>query len=207
MKLRKLTFAALAAFALTLLLAGCSQPPAPTPTPEPTPEPEPSAQTVAATIVANFSCGSADAEELDLIKRLDVEVADPVTVEALAAELTTWTGLDFFINSATIDGETATIDWAANSTLVAGVDDRDFKEEFNFFDVASLNFFMMDSMLSTIMENFPVTEVYYTMDGGQPLAVRAEEDMASMGFPGLPVDLPYMGSPFYEAHNDVIGEG
>lgn len=38
------------------------------------------------------------------------------------------------------------VDWAKDSTLVAGLDDRAQKEEFFMYDVESLSWFMMDSL-------------------------------------------------------------
>lgn len=123
------------------------------------------------------------------------------TAEELAAALTELTGLDFTVTVTTVD-EGLVVDWSADSTLVAGLDDREQKEEFHFFDNVSLNWFMMDSLCHTLTENLGVEIVYYTMDGGKELVVK---EMPSSAV--FPVDVPYMGSEFYEAHDDVKGDG
>lgn len=56
------------------------------------------------------------------------------------------------------------MDWAADSTLIAGLDDREQKEEFHFFDADSMRWFMMDSLWQTLKENFN-RDIYYTMNG------------------------------------------
>lgn len=123
------------------------------------------------------------------------------TAEELADALTELTGLDFFITaSKTADGWI--VDWSADSTLVAGLDDREQKEEFFFFDCDSLNWFMMDSLWRTLTENLDAENIYYTMDGGRKLFL---EKMSS-SINTFPADIPYMGSGFYAAHTDVRGD-
>jgi len=61
---------------------------------------------------------------------------------------------------------------------------------------------MMDSLYRTILENFngEELEVYYSMDGGKPIALE-------ISYPSVfPVETPYMGSPFYSAHSDGLGD-
>lgn len=123
------------------------------------------------------------------------------TAEGLADELSKLTGLDFFITaSQTEDGWI--VDWAADSTLVAGLDDREQKEEFFFFDYDSQCWFMMDSLWRTLTENLDAENIYYTMDGGQELVL---ENLSS-SINTFPSDVPYMGSGFYAAHDDVRGD-
>lgn len=122
------------------------------------------------------------------------------TAEELAAALTELTGLDFTVTVTTVD-EGLVVDWSADSTLVAGLDDREQKEEFHFFDNVSLNWFMMDSLCHTLTENLGVEIVYYTMDGGEELVVK---EMPSSAV--FPVDVPYLGSDFYMAHDNENSE-
>jgi hypothetical protein len=115
----------------------------------------------------------------------------------IAEYLSEWTGLDFTLNSAkdVIDGGLV-IDWSKQSTLVAGLDDREQKEDFKFDDAVSLNWFMMDTMKSTLASNLPVSSVYYCSDG-QPLEFANPEDMAAQGLTELSADEPYYGSYYY----------
>lgn len=122
------------------------------------------------------------------------------TAEELAAELSKLTGLDFNITASKAD-DGLIVDWAADSTLVAGLDDREQKEEFFFFDQDSLRWFMMDSLWRTLTENLNAENIYYIMDGGKELAF--EELYPVSVFPSY---VPYIGSEFYFAHTDVRGD-
>ncbi len=153
------------------------------------------------TLYADFSAGSADAESLGLIKSEEQTVSSALTVEVLAKRLSEWSGLDFTLDGAKLSGDSATVDWAENSTLLAGLDDREQKEGFHFHDAESLNWFMLDSLARTIKENLKVSTVYYSMEGGKPLVL---EDMPRLK--ELPVDQPYEGSTFFSAHNDNMGD-
>jgi hypothetical protein len=129
----------------------------------------------------------------------------PITVEDLAAQLSDWSGLDFLLNSANVDGDSVTVEWAADSTLVAGLGDREQKDDFyHFYDAQSLDWFMMDSLAETIKANLPVTTVYYSQNGGQPLDFTGIGGLT--GLDVLPVDQSYEGSAFFVAHSDVKGD-
>lgn len=151
-------------------------------------------------LYASFAAGSADAEELDLIQTKAVAVPI-VTAEIIAMELSEWSGLDFTINNATVSENILTVDWSADSTLIANLDDRKQKEDFHFFDADSMRWFMMDSLYQSCMENMNISEVYYTMDGGKELTFEELYPIAV-----FPKDAPYMGSPFYFAHADLKGD-
>lgn len=84
------------------------------------------------------------------------------------------------------------MDWAPDSTLIAGLDDREQKEDFFFFDEESLRWFMLDSLWRTLTENLDVTEVYYTMDGGEKLTLVGLNPVDT-----FPAEEPYKGSAFY----------
>lgn len=77
-------------------------------------------------LYANFSAGSERGEELDLIQSKRVTVKE-ISAEILANELSQWSGLDFTINSATVWENRLTVDWSAESTLIANLDDREQK--------------------------------------------------------------------------------
>ena len=137
----------------------------------------------------------------DNVKEYPIEyTGEKKTAEELAQELSKLTGLDFNITASKTD-DGWVVDWAADSTLIAGLDNREQKEEFFFFDFNSLNWFMMDSLWRTLTENLNAENIYYTMDGGKELTF--EELYPVNEFPS---DIPYMGSEFYFAHSDVRGD-
>lgn len=119
--------------------------------------------------------------------------------EELARELTELTGLDFFITASKAD-DGWIIDWAADSTVVAGLDDRE-QTEFIYFNQDSVRWFMMDSLWRNLTEKLDTENIYYTMDGGRELAF---EKLYPVNI--FPSDIPYMGSGFYYAHADVRGD-
>ena len=123
------------------------------------------------------------------------------TAEELARELSDLTGMDFTITASKTD-DGLIVDWAADSTLIAGRDDREQKEDFRFYDYDSMSWFMMDSLWRTLTENLDAENIYYTMDGGQELVL---ENLSS-SINTFPSDVPYMGSGFYAAHDDVRGD-
>lgn len=167
---------------------------------------EPQNQKTSVKLVADFSNGAVGAAESDRIKEETVEVEGEVDITVLAAELSSWSGLDFTLNDARVESDAAYVDWAVSSTLTAGLDEREQKEEFHFFDAVSLNWFMMDSLAQTIKQNLNVQTVYYSMDGGKELAFQNAEDMAAQGLAALPVDQPYEGSVFFVSHAGGMGD-
>lgn len=157
-------------------------------------------------IFADLSAGNPDGEADGLVQSKSIDMESPPDIEALADALYQWTGLDFSLADAHIDGNRAYVDWSADSTLVGGLGDRKQKEEFHFYDAVSLNWFMMDSLVRTIKENLPVDEVYFSMDGGNELVFPNPEDMAAQGLPVLPTNQTYEGSAFFVAHADGRGD-
>lgn len=119
------------------------------------------------------------------------------TAEKLADELTELVGLDFSITASETD-DGLIVDWAADSTLIAGLDNREQKQEFFFFDNVTLSWFMMDSLCRTLTENLGVENIYYTMNGGQKLVVYELYPVSEFDS-----DIPYMGSESYGANGDV----
>lgn len=137
----------------------------------------------------------------DNVKEYPVEfTGNQKTAEGLSDELSKLTGLDFNITADKTD-DGWVVDWAADSTLIAGLDDREQKEEFFFFDHDTLSWFMMDSLWRTLTENLGAENIYYTMDGGKELFLQEVFPVHE-----FPSDIPYMGSDFYFAHSDVKGD-
>ncbi len=124
----------------------------------------------------------------DAIQEIDFGYEEgALTPEHIAEALTARTGLDFDISSTTADGA-ITVDWKSTSTLIGGLGDKDQKEEFYFFDVDSLNWFMMNSLCMSIQKNFDNIDVYYTMEGGQPLELDKLSPPLSIS-PGIAYNL------------------
>ncbi len=161
---------------------------------------ENSGTTQTGVLYADFSYGRGP-NDPDSVKEYPFEYSgEPKTAEELADELSKLTGLDFFITvKAVNDG--IVVDWAANSTLIAGPDDRLQKDEFFFFDAVTLNWFMMDSLYLTLMDNLSIDNVYYTMSGGKTL-----EFVELLPIRIFPSDVPYMGYPYYREHADNQGD-
>ncbi len=146
-----------------------------------------------AVLYADFTFGGATVGD-NIVRQYDMPYEGELTVEMLAHGLSELTGLDFFINSASVEGDSVTIDWASNSTLIANLDDRVQKEEFHMFDSESMRWFMMDSMWQTLIQNLDVQNVYYTQDGGNELVF---EELSPVNV--FPKDMPYSGSVYYFA--------
>ncbi len=151
-------------------------------------------------LFANFSFGDPTGEIPDEIKVKKVMLKE-VTVEALAKELSAWTGLDFFLNSVVEKDGSIYVDWSSKSTLIANLDDRKQKEEFHFFDADEMRWFMMNSLFDTISENLNNSMVHYTMDGGKDLVF---ENLSLLNH--FPANVPFMGSNFYYAHEGDAGD-
>jgi hypothetical protein len=167
----------------------------------PAPDEQP-ADEVPFTLYADFTAGYTGDDLPELIQTKEDTTTEPLDAFFLADQLSQWSGLDFTLNRAEISGEEAWIDWDASSTLVAGLDDREQKEDFHFFDAESLNWFMMDSLARTLAANLPINQVYYSQGGGDALTFAEMTGLTS-----LPVNEPYEGSAFYVAHSDTKGDG
>ncbi len=101
--------------------------------------------------------------------KVQVEALTPM---ALAKALSQWTGLDFALVGAKVQGKTVTVDWSPKSTLIANMGDTPQKEEFHFFDADSMRIFMLDSLAATLRANLGVDAVFYTMDGGKGFHIK-----------------------------------
>ncbi len=149
-------------------------------------------------LIANFLNGRSNFSS-EFLQKYEFSYSGDLTIEKLAQGLTAVTGLDFYINSATINGDSAYVDWSMTSTLLAGLDDRPFKEEFTFYDNVTLNWFMLDSLNTSIIENFNVSNVYYSMNNGEDLIVPEMPPLAIFS-----TDIPYISSTFYYAHGTEL---
>jgi len=151
-----------------------------------------------ASVIADMSRGT---NNEDLIKWQTYYSYQEITAENLIDTLSSWTGLDFKVTVSYNDDNNMIIDWAADSTLVTGLDDREQKEEFRMYDNDSMRWFMMDSMWQTMTRFNGGADIYYTMDGGKELQFD-ELDLGTT----FDINIPYMGSAFYYAHADVKGD-
>ncbi len=122
------------------------------------------------------------------------------TAEELARELSDLTGMDFTITASKTD-DGLIVDWAADSTLIAGRDDREQKEDFRFYDYDSMSWFMMDSPWRTLTANLDAENIFYTMDSGRNLVLEKMSPAIT-----IPADTPYMGSTFYLSHDEGRGD-
>ena len=122
------------------------------------------------------------------------------TAEELARELSDLTGMDFTITASKTD-DGLIVDWAADSTLIAGRDDREQKEDFRFYDYDSMSWFMMDSLWRTLTANLDAENIFYTMDSGRNLVLEKMSPAIT-----IPADTPYMGSTFYLSHDEGRGD-
>lgn len=145
-----------------------------------------------AVIRFDFSNGSAQ----ENIKEETHHSYETISAADLVDALSSMSGLDFAVTLSSTDGRFVA-DWAADSTLIAGLDDRPQREGFEFYDADALRWFMMDSLKKTLGKE----EIYYTMDGGRELAF---DELYPVNV--FPSDLPYMGSAFYFAHADEASE-
>jgi hypothetical protein len=164
-------------------------------------------ETLNLTLYADFSNGVADGK----IEKKEIALKNKLTSRteialALADELSKWTGLDFKLNKVSFpDDERMVVDWSKDSTLVAGLDDREFREGFHFYDAVSLNWFMMDSLVMTFKKNMDIVDIYY-QSNGQPIMFPNSKDMAAQGLTELPVDQVYEGSVFFSSHTGGRGD-
>lgn len=122
------------------------------------------------------------------------------TAEELARELSDLTGMDFTITASKTD-DGLIVDWAADSTLIAGRDDREQKEDFRFYDYDSMSWFMMDSLWRTLTANLDAENIFYTMDSDRNLVLEKMSPAIT-----IPADTPYMGSTFYLSHDEGRGD-
>ena len=148
-----------------------------------------------AVLYTNMTTGSDSPD----IRAHQWEYSGELNAKVLADGLSELTGLDFVITVSNVN-DGLSIDWAANSTLLANLGAREQKEDFRFSDADSMRWFMMDSLWLTLTKNLKVENIYYTMNGGKDLAFDELYPVQT-----FPPDLPYMGSAFFFAHADGQG--
>ena len=153
------------------------------------------------------ACGSTQTDTLyavfdaQTVKEYPIEyTGEKNNAVLLSNELSELTGLDFTIRSHEIDGMLI-IDWDLESTLLSGLDSREQKEDFFFYDYDTMGWFMMDSLWRTLTENLDVENIYYTMDGGKTLTLDKMSPAVT-----IPSDTPYMGSALYLANSNLRGD-
>lgn len=145
-----------------------------------------------AVLYADFSYGATEAEAGDLIQTHELPYEGELTPELLAEGLSELTGLDFEIDSFAETDDGLSVDWAAESTLLMGLDEREQKDGFFFYDVETLSWFMLDSLSRTLRENLGYESIYYTMNGGEDLVLESG---------GMTLFFPVDGGPFYPGTN------
>lgn len=150
------------------------------------------------TLYADFS--AVEGMEATGVQTLTVSVPH-VTAQELAAQLSQWTGLDFTLQAVSTQGAATTVDWAAASSLLTGLEGETPAEGFRFSNTDGLRWFMLDSLCRTLQENLGVQELHYTMDGGRDLTLAGLEPVCV-----FPAQSPYQGSAYYFAQAEAAEE-
>jgi hypothetical protein len=187
---------------LCLLLSGCggSQPSsndAQDVTTSPAAEVETTAETKTVMLYTNTDDGA--------LSENVYEYTGELTADVLGEGLTELTGL-YYTFTSTVNGNDLYIDWSMEPGLLS---DGDAEKMFTFFgdafpDFGTQQWFMMDSLWYTLINNLNVENVYYTMDGGQELIIEGFDELFQIELCSL--DVPYLGSEFYFSHEDGKGE-
>ncbi|MDR1463906.1 MAG: hypothetical protein LBJ11_01215 [Oscillospiraceae bacterium] len=106
-----------------------------------------------------------------------------LTPEKIAAALTDLTGANFSIASRTDPGTGAiVVEWLPDAALLGGDYDRK-NEDFQFYDAESLDWFMMNSLSRSIRETLGKPDVFYVMNGNEPLKLPAIDYTPEAGIP------------------------
>ncbi len=169
-------------------------------------EVEESAPLSVATLYTDASYGNVDPPE-GTIRQFEMEYEGDLTPEILMDGLTELTGLNFSTNNIRLeDGGYVIVDWSTDSTLLTAEQGWQSTDEFQFQDLDHLRWFMLDSVWKTLTSNSLVdgqvaSYVCYTMDGGVDLIVNELYPQSMFGDADA-----YMGSGFYFAHADVVGD-
>jgi hypothetical protein len=162
------------------------------------------------TLYADFSNGFSNGNIKEKMIKVSLEnepASQSLIALALADGLSEWTGLNFTLNDVSFpDDESIIVDWSKNSTLIKGLGDLEPNQGFHFYDAVSLNWFMMDSLATTLKNNMEITKIYYQSEA-QPVTFPNPEDMATQGLPELPIDQTYEGSAFFLSRAGDIGQG
>ena len=132
-------------------------------------DPDPGPNVITGTIYAVFNAES--------IREQDFGYEDYCTPDRVAEALSAWTGLNFDISYEIFQEDgIITVDWKSSSSLIAGPPDPQ-NEDFFFFDVDSLRWFMLNSLCMSIRENMDGDfDVFYSLDGGDMNALELSVD-------------------------------
>lgn len=98
------------------------------------------------------------------------------TPERIAEALTEWTGLVYDITSTTIDGDAVIVDWKSSSSFAEGQPPDPQKEGFEFYDQVTMRWFMLNSLCSSIRVNMGVSDVFYSIEGGDLNDLGLDQD-------------------------------
>ncbi|MDR2352847.1 MAG: hypothetical protein LBF22_06725 [Deltaproteobacteria bacterium] len=155
-------------------------------------------------LVTDMSLGSSEGARFIKEHKYTIDASETdtnATIIGIAKGLTELTGLNFAVESGKVDTK-ATVVWSPKASCIAGLGDIVQKEDFFVYDNESLVWFMLDSMYQTILRTFgghgKEISVYYSVAGGAPLKLPNGIEITG--------EDPYMGSAFYAAHNDLIGD-
>lgn len=152
----------------------------------------------AITLIADLSYEWDDDLDENQKERI-VEIEEEPTIGIIAQALSNWTKLDFTLADFNVHNQKAYVSWDIGSTLIEGP--RELKENpiFQFEDLSHLNFFMMNSLAQSIQKNFPIEEVYYAQENGEPLLISMDEEG---WFFEIDQNKPYVGSCLMRAFKD-----
>ena len=142
--------------------------PVASPSPEVTPSAEPNM--MVGTLCAVFSAD--DIREVDF--GYEEGMLTPIDIADALSDLT---GLNFKMDYE-IDpaNNTVTVDWAETSSLATGQPPEIQDEDYFFFDVVSLRWFMLNSMCTSIRENLGDMDVFYSVNGGDMNELELDVD-------------------------------
>lgn len=147
-------------------------------------------------VYTDLTAGNPERE--DAVEAHEIVDFGELTPEVLVRGLEEVTDLYFAVEISTDENGDIWVDWDETSSLFAGPSDNQ-SEEFFFYDNVNFNWFMLDSLWTTLVRNYNA-EVYYTMNGGLPLYIEYHDPIQT-----IPNDMPYQGSSFYYAHSDNVG--
>ncbi len=119
------------------------------------------------------------------------------TVETIAKELSKWSGLNFAINDFTLKGKEIFIDWSPSASFFSSKMPTIPKKTFRFKNINTLAWFMLDSLYISLLENFDLTSIVYTMDGGKKLVI---DNLSPIN--EFPLNQAYKGSKAYFPKNN-----
>ncbi len=189
---------------LTLTMVACgSDSSSSTPTSSSTPasSQSPENEEKTAILYTAFSLGGTDGSEYNVTQH-DFKYKGDLTIEKLAEGLTELTGYDFSIEVLSVGEGSAAIEWKKDSALaIAGSGMIEPKEGFMIMEITQINWFLLDSLYTTVSENLGITEIYYQAEGNLDNIVNHPET-GSAFTPGM----VYLGSNFYKNHSGNVGD-